>query len=184
VSEFLVLLGTFTSRQELLDSPPGPLGIAYAVFAASGIILSAVYMLAMCQRVLFGPLVEPPGTPDDEHGLTPDLTGREIAVLTPIAVLCLVLGVYPKPVIDTIQPATERHVLDYVFYNDEKLETLNTFAAKDTGGQAPRLALGTAAASGTVNKNTGGQAASGTIIPVPTLPLSHFRTSPPAEVNP
>jgi len=118
VSEFLVLLGTFTSAHSLANSPAGPLGVVYAVFAATGIILSAIYMLAMCQRVLFGPLVEPPHTPDVEHVRTSDLNGREIAVLTPLAVLCLIIGVYPKPLIDTIQPAAERHVLDYVFFEE------------------------------------------------------------------
>lgn len=118
VSEFLVLVGTFTSAQSLPGSPAGPLGIVYACFAATGIILSAIYMLAMCQRVLFGPLVEPHHSPDTSQGLTTDLTGREIGVLAPIAMLCLVLGVYPKPMIDSVQPAVHRQVLARVFYRD------------------------------------------------------------------
>lgn len=136
VSEFLVLVGTFSSSQELAYSPAGPLGVAYAAVAATGIILSAIYMLAMCQRVLFGPLVEPTGTPDTAHGLTTDLNAREIAILTPIAVLCLMLGVYPKPLVNTIQPAAERHVLNYVFYDNEQIQSAHSFVSKDTGGQA------------------------------------------------
>lgn len=119
VSEFLVLVGTFTSSQTQPGAPAGPLGIVYASFAATGIILSAIYMLAMCQRVLFGPLVEPPHTPDTSHGLTPDLTGREICILMPVAVLCLAMGLYPKPVIDTVQPAVQRQVLPRVFNRDD-----------------------------------------------------------------
>jgi NADH-quinone oxidoreductase subunit M len=113
VGEFLVLLGTATSaapRTSPDDLGPGPLGFAYAVPAAVGIILSALYMLWMCQRVLFGPRKEPAGTPDLRHGLTVDLTLREKSLLAPIAVVCLALGVYPKPVIETLQPAIAENV--------------------------------------------------------------------------
>lgn len=181
VSEFLVLLGTFTSGRHLVDSPAGPLGVWYAVFAAIGIILSAVYMLAMCQRVLFGPLIEPPDTPDTGLGLTADLNGREIGILTPVAVLCLVLGVYPKPLIDTIQPAVERNVLNYVFAPDQP-ELPDAFV--EAGSVSSSLS----------SDNTGGQAASGTMIrgaggraEACTLALSHFGTLPPPpseEVTP
>jgi NADH-quinone oxidoreductase subunit M len=119
VSEFLVLVGVFTSASTL-GSVAGPLGVPYAVFAATGIILSAVYMLAMCRRVLFGPLREPDDTPDASHGLSGDLTRREIAILAPVAVLCLVLGVYPKPVIDSIQPAADRQILARVYRNHQE----------------------------------------------------------------
>jgi NADH-quinone oxidoreductase subunit M len=106
ISEFLVLLGTFTSRGHR-----GALGITYAVFAALGIILSAVYMLHLCRCVLFGPLAEPEHTPDLEHVGTQDLNGREIGVLAPIAAICLALGLYPKPVLTNIQSAVDKQVL-------------------------------------------------------------------------
>jgi NADH-quinone oxidoreductase subunit M len=111
VGEFLVLLGTFTSAGE---PNPGPFGIPYAAVAATGIILSAVYMFWMCQRVLFGPVVEPPHTPDTSHGLKQDLTGREIGVLAPIAVLCLIIGVWPASVTTSMRPALERQILSRV----------------------------------------------------------------------
>ncbi len=109
VGEFLVLLGAFTSRGH-----EGHLGIAYAAVAATGVILSALYMLWMCQRVLFGPLKEPEGTPDTSHGLTHDLTGREIGVLAPIGLLCVLIGVWPKPFLTVMQPALDRQVLERV----------------------------------------------------------------------
>ena len=113
VSEFLVLLGTFTSAEQAGTSAdqPGPLGWSYAAFAALGIILSAVYMLWMCQRVLFGPVVEPDGTPDRTTGLSVDLTPREVGILTPLAVLCLVLGLFPNLVLSTMGPALDREIL-------------------------------------------------------------------------
>ncbi|MFQ5491406.1 MAG: NuoM family protein [Phycisphaerae bacterium] len=111
VGEFLVLLGTATSAGVADGMQAGPLGYAYVVPAATGIILGAVYMLWMCQRILFGPLTEPPNTPDTRAGLTRDLTRREIGILAPIAVVCLLIGVYPKPLLNTLGPAVARHIL-------------------------------------------------------------------------
>ncbi|MCG8409377.1 MAG: NADH-quinone oxidoreductase subunit M [Phycisphaerales bacterium] len=107
VSEFLVLLGTFISATEI-NSKPGPLGIWYAVPAASGILLGAIYMLHMVRRVLFGPVKEPAHGFDGSAGLTQDLTKREIGILAPIALCCLFLGVYPKPVMQVMEPDLAR----------------------------------------------------------------------------
>ena len=74
VSEFLVLLGTATSASVSDGRPAGPLGFGYVIPAALGIILGAVYMLWMCQRVLFGPLSEPAHTPDTSRGLAGSYT--------------------------------------------------------------------------------------------------------------
>ncbi|HRX85179.1 MAG TPA: NADH-quinone oxidoreductase subunit M [Phycisphaerae bacterium] len=111
LGEMLVLLGTATSSQAHDGYLGGPLGFAYAAPAASGIVLGAVYMLWMCRRVLFGPLNEPPHTPDTSAGLTRDLTRREIGILAPLAVVCLALGVYPKPVIETLQDGIATNIL-------------------------------------------------------------------------
>ena len=111
VGEFLVLLGTATSTVTSDMRPAGPLGYGYVIPAALGIILGAVYMLWMCQRVLFGPLLEPPNTPDTSGGLSPDLTRREIGILVPIALACVFIGVYPKPILDSIKVAVKQHVL-------------------------------------------------------------------------
>ena len=111
VGEFLVLLGTATSATAGVEGRAGPLGFAYVIPAATGIILGAVYMLWMCQRVLFGPLVEPPNTPDLSGGLTKDLTHREIGMLAPIALVCILLGVYPKPLLTSLEPAVAGNIL-------------------------------------------------------------------------
>ncbi len=111
VGEFLVLLGTATSGVTTDMRAAGPLGYGYVIPAALGIILGAVYMLWMCQRVLFGPLKEPPNTPDTSTGLTKDLTRREIYILVPIALACVVIGVYPKPMLDTFKIAIKQNVL-------------------------------------------------------------------------
>ena len=111
VGEFLVLLGTATSGEMRDGLAPGPLGFGYAIPAALGIILGAVYMLWMCQRVLFGPVKEPEHTPDTSAGLTVDLTRREIGILTPIALVCLLIGVWPKPMLEEIESAAVANIL-------------------------------------------------------------------------
>ncbi|MEI7811873.1 MAG: NADH-quinone oxidoreductase subunit M [Ignavibacteria bacterium] len=81
IGEFLILLGSFKSP--VLNS------WAFTIFAASGVIFAAVYMLWMYQRVVFGPVTHP--------GLNSlkDLTKREILILVPIFIFILWIGVYP-----------------------------------------------------------------------------------------
>ncbi len=105
VSEITVLLAAFNSDV---------LGPWYGVLGATGILLGAVYMLYAAGKVLFGPLKEPPGTPDLSAGLRRDLTGREIAILAPLAVLVVVLGVAPRLVTDPLDGALQSQILDRV----------------------------------------------------------------------
>ena len=86
VSEFLVLVGTFTRYE------------AAAIFATAGIILAAIYILWMYQRTMTGP-VQP------QVANMPDLKPRELWAVGPLIALIVVLGVYPKPVLDIINPA-------------------------------------------------------------------------------
>ncbi|MCK6456939.1 MAG: NADH-quinone oxidoreductase subunit M [Phycisphaerae bacterium] len=116
IGEFLVLLGAFTSHSTAGGTPPGPLGVWYAVPAALGIVLGAIYMLHLCRAVLFGPLREPRGSQGhaaDAHGTTlpADLTLRETALLAPLAACCLWLGVAPKPLFNVMQPPVQSQVL-------------------------------------------------------------------------
>lgn len=84
VGEFLVLLGAF--RSTVLNQG------AYTIFAASGVILSAVYMLWMYQRVMLGPSREG-GKYGGQYVF--DINGREIGVLAIIAVMVVWIGVFP-----------------------------------------------------------------------------------------
>ncbi|HMA45814.1 MAG TPA: NADH-quinone oxidoreductase subunit M, partial [Frankiaceae bacterium] len=70
-----------------------------AVVATVGIVLAAVYILFMYQRTMTGPLVHA-----ENRGL-PDLSVRESFVVAPVIALIVALGVYPKPLLDTIRPA-------------------------------------------------------------------------------
>jgi NADH-quinone oxidoreductase subunit M len=78
VGEFLILVGAFRVNQ------------AYAAIAAFGVVLAAVYMLWLFQRIMQGPLENP------ENSNLPDLSFREIMVLLPIVILIFVIGVFPR----------------------------------------------------------------------------------------
>ncbi len=102
VSEFTVLLAAFNSPR---------LGPWYGALGATGILLGAIYMLYAAGKVLFGPVKEPVGTPDLSGGLRADLTRREIAILAPLAVLAVLLGVYPRLITDPLDPALKSQIL-------------------------------------------------------------------------
>ena len=88
VSEFLVLVGTF-SRYKLP-----------AIIATSAIILAAIYILWMYQRTMTGPVRA-------EVAGMKDLRPRELLAVAPLVVLLIGAGVYPKPVLDIINPAVQ-----------------------------------------------------------------------------
>jgi NADH-quinone oxidoreductase subunit M len=89
VSEFLVLIGTFTKYE------------VAAGLATAGIILAAIYILWMYQRTMTGPVRA-------EVASMPDLRARELWAVGPLIALIIALGVYPKPVIDVINPAVQK----------------------------------------------------------------------------
>ena len=86
VSEFLVLIGTFSRYQ------------AAAVVATIALVLAALYVLWLYQRMMTGPV-----TKGNEH--LSDLVPREMIVVAPLIAALIFLGVYPKPVLDFIDPA-------------------------------------------------------------------------------
>jgi len=93
--EFLVLFGSFTS--ELL-----PHARLLVVLSATGVVLGAIYMLWMYQRVFLGKLAN-----EANRGL-PDLSLREWIVLIPIMIFIVLLGVWPGPLLERMEPSIER----------------------------------------------------------------------------
>jgi NADH-quinone oxidoreductase subunit M len=89
VSEFLVLVGTFTRYK------------AAGLVAVAGVLLAALYVLIYYQRTMTGEL-------SSENADTPDLTPREILVVAPVMAVILALGFFPKPLLDYINPSVGR----------------------------------------------------------------------------
>jgi NADH-quinone oxidoreductase subunit M len=92
VGEFLILLGTFFTYRW------------WVVPAAFGVVLAAIYLLWAYQRVFHGEPVA------EENRLLPDLNLREVAMLAPVVALIALIGVYPKPFLDRIEPSAKRVV--------------------------------------------------------------------------
>ena len=95
VGEFLILLGTFRSS------------MVFGVIAASGVVLAAVYMLWMFQRVVWGEVTH------EENRKISDLTVREYVVLVPLVVLMFWIGVYPKSFMSKTE-ASVQHLITQV----------------------------------------------------------------------
>jgi NADH-quinone oxidoreductase subunit M len=113
VSEFLVLIGSFTVNKTV------------AVIATVGIIFAAAYVLWMVQRTTHGALNPALESVD---GMRRDITLREKVVVAPLIALLLLLGFYPKPVTDVINPAVEATLAD-VGTTDPAPTAVNTEAS-------------------------------------------------------
>jgi NADH-quinone oxidoreductase subunit M len=89
VGEFLVLWGAFQART------------VYGVLGATGVVLSAAYMLWMFRRVMHG-------ESKPENKALKDLSGREIAVLVPVIIVILLIGIFPKPFLTRTESSAQR----------------------------------------------------------------------------
>ncbi len=92
VGEFLVLLSIFS------------INTYFAVFATTGVVLAATYSLWLYRRMIFGALIK------DDLSEMLDLTRREIIIFFPLITLTIFIGIYPKPVIDIIEPSAKKIV--------------------------------------------------------------------------
>jgi NADH-quinone oxidoreductase subunit M len=95
VGEFLILLGTFKSN------------VVYAVFAATGVIFAAVYMLWMFQRVMFGEVTH------EENKNLKDLSLREVGVLIPVLILIFWIGLYPKTFLSKTETSIKHFLTEF-----------------------------------------------------------------------
>jgi len=115
VGEFLVLVGAFNAHRW------------FAVVAAGGVILAALYLLWAYQRVFHGP------AEGDNAGMS-DLGLREGLVLAPLLALIVFMGVYPKPVIERMEPAVDALVVHLEEHVDGFHEPTTRFGADVQGG--------------------------------------------------
>ena len=119
VGEFLVLVGSFLTRRW------------WAVVAAAGVILAALYMLWAYQRVFHGHVDE------DNEGFA-EMSWKEGAVLAPLIGLIVFLGVYPKPVLERMQPAVDRLIAHVEDNSDFVSPEVDRPVVADETARAPR----------------------------------------------
>lgn len=144
VGEFMVIMGTFVSLSL------GPHAQLQASVAAFGVVLAAVYMLTMVQKVFFGPI----NNPANER--LPDLNVRETVALAPLVVLVFVIGFFPKlflaPMQDTVGAVVENFREGRIEYLKQSPEATRATLLPRRGGnleigypEAPAGKTGTAA---------------------------------------
>lgn len=125
IGEYLILLGSFQTARW------------WTVVATGGVILAALYLLWAYQRVFHG-------EPDEANAAFPELRAKEAMVLLPFIVAIVFTGVYPKPLLDRIEPSVEAlvtHVADNSAFNIPELgQQCGTFevehAEADAGAEA------------------------------------------------
>jgi NADH-quinone oxidoreductase subunit M len=130
IGEFLTMLGTFQVNTWVV------------IFAATGTILSAGYMLWLYGRIIFGALVKP------ALFAIQDLSVREIAIFAPLVALTIAFGVYPKPIFDvtsvSVANLVEQHKLAMRYSAQEKVARGDAEARRST----PRLRVRTVSKNG------------------------------------
>ena len=99
VGEFTILLGSMGATESL-----GSSAWIYTAFAASGVILAAIYLLWMFQRVFMGPLDNP------ENRKLRDVNRRELAIFLAFVLFIVWIGIYPTPYFEVMDASVERLV--------------------------------------------------------------------------
>ncbi|RJO73860.1 MAG: Fe-S-binding domain-containing protein, partial [Myxococcales bacterium] len=100
VGEFLILVGSF--RSDML-----PHAKLFTILASTGVLLGAVYMLWMFQRVMFGPVT------NEKNKHLADLNLREYFVLVPMVLLMFIMGLYPNYFLRKMDASVEQLLVTY-----------------------------------------------------------------------
>jgi NADH-quinone oxidoreductase subunit M len=101
VGEFMIIMGTYVSPRL------GKFSGIDATLAAFGVILGAVYMLSVTQKMFFGPVSNP------KNRRLPDVNAREIIALTPLIIMIFVIGLFPSMFLDRMNDAVNAFDLRY-----------------------------------------------------------------------
>jgi NADH-quinone oxidoreductase subunit M len=119
VGEFLILLGSFVTRQW------------WAVVGALGVIVASLYLLWAYQRVFHGPA-------EGENAEMADMNKWELAYMAPLLAAIVFLGIYPKPVLDRIEPAVDEliaHLEEHTDYRQPDVANHGPVDAPEAEGE-------------------------------------------------
>ena len=107
IGEFLTIIGTWVSGGSFPEGYSLPYPRLLAALAATGVILGAVYLLYMFQKVMFGPITR------DANRTLRDVSTREIFVFIPIIAMIFVMGIYPKPFLKAMDGSVRQMMFEY-----------------------------------------------------------------------
>lgn len=117
VGEFLSLLGFYKASPLI------------TIFAGLTIILGAVYMLVMYKKVFFGEVT------NEKNNDLKDIHGREVVALVPLVALVVILGVYPKPILEPVNQSVKQMV-QIMYIKSVTKDARDTIASVNTIGEA------------------------------------------------
>jgi NADH-quinone oxidoreductase subunit M len=107
VGEFLTILGTFISGDGFTSFYSLPMPRLLGALAATGVVLGAIYLLWMFQKVFFGKLDR------TKNGRLPDLTGRELATFIPLVIGIFLLGLFPRSLLVVMEPSVDKFINEF-----------------------------------------------------------------------
>ena len=109
IGEFLTIFGTFNAGDAWPASMPhfipSPRGLG--ALAATGVIFGAIYLLYMFQKVFFGKLDKA------KNGGLKDLSGRELSVFIPLVIGIFLMGLFPRPLLQVMEPSVQKFMRDF-----------------------------------------------------------------------
>ena len=109
IGEFLSILGTFNAQEGFPSTHPNflPYPRLLGALAATGVILGAVYLLYMFQKVFFGPIDKA------KNGRLKDMNGRELATFIPLVLAIFLMGLFPGKLLNVMKPSVDRFIGDF-----------------------------------------------------------------------
>lgn len=113
IGEFFTIFGTFNADFPANHAHFLPYPRLLGALAGTGVILGAVYLLFMFQKVFFGKLDKA------KNGRLPDLKAHELVVFIPLALAIFLAGLFPRPILTTMQPSVDKFLHDYTKRIDE-----------------------------------------------------------------
>ncbi len=107
VGEFLTIMGTFIAGDTLPQGYSIPMPRLLGALAATGVVLGAIYLLWMFQKVFFGKLDKA------KNGHLKDLSGRELATFIPLVLGIFLMGLFPRPLLVVMEPTVQKFTRDF-----------------------------------------------------------------------